>query len=142
MIAGGFTRGRSSSSTPATLIEIYDPSTDLLAIGASMSTPRGFHTATLLPDGTVLASGGTGAVEIAKPAEVYDPRSDGWSPVGSMVFGTMLHRAVLLDDGRILTFGGSRDGQELSLPEVYEPSSRTWSVAYQLRFTKAPSPEE
>lgn len=43
--------------------EIYDPETDTWTSGADLSEPRSDHTATLMPDGTVLLVGGIGKSE-------------------------------------------------------------------------------
>ena len=47
----------------------------------SMSTARSDHTATLLPDGRVLVSGGYG--QRLGSAEIYDPALGTWSLTGS-----------------------------------------------------------
>ncbi len=54
---------------------------DTWAPTGSMSTARGLHTATLLPDGRVLVTGGySGDVVGCGSAELYDPRLGTWSP--------------------------------------------------------------
>ena len=54
--------------------EIYDPSRGTWSPTAVMSTPRYGHTATLLPDGRVLVSGGFAGVNpFLASAEIYSP---------------------------------------------------------------------
>src|SRR5688572_23315267 len=61
----------------------------------SMSVSRHHHTATLLPDGRVLVSGGSDGSEfgVLGSAEIYDPALDTWSPTGSMGVSRFYHTA-------------------------------------------------
>jgi hypothetical protein len=66
-------------------------------------------TATLLPDGRVFLSGGTGSPD---PAEIFDPDNPaaGWTPTPPMTYTRGYHSsAILLTDGSVLV-GGDRDG--------------------------------
>ena len=63
------------------------------------------HTATLLPDGTVLAAGGITADRDAS-AEIYHPASKTWTSTDMMETPRELHAAALLTDGRTLIVGG------------------------------------
>jgi hypothetical protein len=85
---------------------------------ASMSTPRTGHTATLLPDGRVLVSGGQwsdqsgddgGFATVEASSEIYDPRQGAWLTTASMSTPRYLHTATLLPDGRVLVSGGYND---------------------------------
>jgi hypothetical protein len=51
--------------------EIYDPSTGTWTPTGSLNTAREVHTATLLPDGTVLVAGGYGYGGYLASAEIY-----------------------------------------------------------------------
>jgi hypothetical protein len=53
--------------------DVWDPATMEFSPGDELAEPRGFHTATLLPDGRVLIAGGDGASGIRALAEVWDP---------------------------------------------------------------------
>src|SRR5687767_6456759 len=68
----------------------------------SMANARG-HTATLLPNGKVLAVGSDTANNF--PAELYDPASGSWSGAGTPVETRSGHTATLLPDGRVLLAG-------------------------------------
>jgi hypothetical protein len=88
----------------------------------SMVSPRSDHTATPLPDGKVLVTGGTSV-------EVYDPASGTWSTTGSMTWSRTNHTATPLPDGKVLLSGGTRsDGISPATAEVYDPASGTWSA--------------
>ncbi len=95
-----------------------------------MVTAREFHTATLLPDGTVLVAGGTSNRKDAlASAERYDPSSGTWTATGSMIEARAGHTATLLPDGRVLVAGGGDDiGDPLASAELYDPSNGTWTA--------------
>jgi YD repeat-containing protein len=88
--------------------ELYDPSTGIWTASGSLLHARYSHTATLLPSGLVLVSGGWGpgiTVPIAS-AELYDPATGKWAATGSMVTTGNNHAATLLPSGRVLVSGG------------------------------------
>ena len=83
---------------------------------APMALARAYHNLTLLPDGTVLASGGesqSDGVNLAKgvlPAEIWNPDSETWTTVASLTNAREYHStALLLQDGRVLMAGGGAD---------------------------------
>jgi hypothetical protein len=74
----------------------------------SLTVPRQLHTATLLSDGRVLISGGTGSSGIAtNSSEIYDPATGQWTLTASLNSGRALHTLTLLPDGRVLVAGGA-----------------------------------
>jgi chitodextrinase len=80
-----------------------------------MAFPRTFHTLTLLPDGTVLSTGGgpnTDAVGVNNAvlaAELWSPVTESWSTLASMSRPRLYHStALLLPDARVLVLGGGR----------------------------------
>ena len=99
---------------------------------------RYWHTATLLPDGRVLLTGGLRDAT----AEVYDPVTASFTPSGSMLVPRALHSATLLPQGIVLIAGGDRFGDTptdgaTATAEVYDPQKgsfiRTADLA-QARF--------
>jgi hypothetical protein len=101
-----------------------------------MNTIRGGHTATLLSDGSVLATGGYLGDEIVDSfslasAELYDPKSGEWSPAEDMWGGgRAFHQAILLPSGKVLVVGGTEwasadAGFQSAI--IYDPAAKTWS---------------
>jgi hypothetical protein len=92
-----------------------------------MVTARNSYAAVLLPNGKVLAAGGSsdGPSAVAA-AELYDPATGTWSTTGSMA--TARHApAGLLLNGKVLVTGGHSFGA-LASTELYDPATGTWST--------------
>jgi len=109
--------------------------------GGEMALGRSRHTATLLPDGTVLVAGGyTGVLSSpmsTSTAEIYDPFSAAWQPAPSMADARSRHSATLLADGRVLVAGGrDNNGLATASTEIYDPLTRTWSATGNLQVAR------
>jgi hypothetical protein len=98
---------------------------------APMNYPRAYQNLTLLPDGTVLASGGetsSDGTDLSKavlPAEIWNPTTETWKVVASLTTGREYHStALLLPDGRVLMAGGGQlPGRATNIysGEIYSP---------------------
>jgi hypothetical protein len=83
---------------------------------ASMQFPRSYHTLTLLPDGTVLVTGGgrtkdsTDVPNAVYQAELWSPATEAWTTLSAMQRPRLYHStALLLPDARVLVAGGGRN---------------------------------
>ncbi len=94
-----------------------------------MTTGRLAHTATLLPNGSVLIAGGyVGYVnsptylgyESLNSAEIYDPVSGSFSTTDPMLATRFWHSATLLQDGSVLIAGGIGADWDLASAEIYK----------------------
>jgi hypothetical protein len=104
----------------------------------SLTSPRQFHTATLLTNGRVLIAGGF-AILSGWPAwtstEIYDPSTGSFMAAGQMSAARYLHTATLLPDGRVLIAGGNSsvaDGcfcSPLASAELYDSSTGSFTAA-------------
>jgi galactose oxidase-like protein len=104
---------------------VYNPSTGIIAPVVSLNTCRMWHTATLLPDGTVLIGGSQYPNAFALGStEVYDPTTATSTLVGDMATGRFAHTATLLADGTVLVTGGISNPylSITSSAEVYHPA--------------------
>jgi hypothetical protein len=80
-----------------------------------MTFPRCSQNTTLLPDGTVLVTGGavdsvgTDVANAVYPVELWSPATETWTTLASMNAPRLYHsEALLLPDGRVLISGGGR----------------------------------
>ena len=76
-----------------------------------MAFPRTFHTLTLLPDGNVLATGGSQTNDPGSQpvyaAEIWNAQSETWTTMATMQMGRTYHEtALLMPDGRVYVAGG------------------------------------
>jgi hypothetical protein len=95
--------------------ELYDPAAGKFVATGSMTRARDNHTATLLPAGTVLITGGESEVTFAggsffsgteASSELYDAATGRFASTGAMNARRAGHTATLLTDGTVLITGG------------------------------------
>ena len=91
--------------------EIYNPRTgQFTPVAGAMDSARAFHTATLMPDGTVLVLGGVSATGDTLPLwQVFDPATMAFRPTATTALTESRagHTATLVDDvGHVLVVGG------------------------------------
>lgn len=91
---------------------------------APMLQLRSGHSATLLPDGSVLIVGGMRRnQDFYRSAEVYDPAMKQFRPAGEMTVARVGHAAVLLRSGKVLIAGGWSGHACTDSAEIYDPSN-------------------
>ena len=131
LIAGGTSTSSFSSTRVLDSAEVYDPEANAFRSIGTMTTARRMHTATLLPDGTVLIVGGYDEGGALAGAELYDPVAGTFRATGSLGTARGGHTAILLPTGKVLVIGGygTRAYPDVAPAELYDPASRTFSAA-------------
>lgn len=105
-------------------VELYEPAAEAFTQVGSALANHEYGNLTLLPDGTVLITGGqlpggNGSVQ----CELYTTGGT-FSPVGNMVNGRHQHTATLLADGTVLITGGYTFWPSpTSTAELYHPAA-------------------
>jgi hypothetical protein len=119
--------GASPATATTEIIDLSAP-TPVWAYGPSMSQPRIQISATILPNGKVLALGGStnneDAVTASLNADLYDPATNTFSPASRNLYPRLYHSAsLLLPDATVLLIGGNpqRGNYERRL-ENYSPA--------------------
>ncbi len=119
--------GDNPATKTTEIIDLGQPS-PVWVSGPPMAVPRVEMEATLLPDGTVLVSGGSGVDEDAGTAslqaEIYDPRTNSFSSARSNVFPRLYHNIqLLLPDGTVFLAGSNpAQGSYENHIEIYKPA--------------------
>jgi len=141
LIAGGVNRFFPPPVSGINSAELYDPATGTWSSTGNLTTSRYGHTATLLPNGKVLVTGGyNGANDSNGPidldsAELYDPDTGRWSLTGNLKAARFGHAATLLPSSQVLVVGVRCCGSPArKSAELYDPVTGTWSSAGQLNI--------
>jgi len=133
LVAGGRYGAPTNFGTLRTA-ELYDPATEAWTPTAAMNELRLAHTATLLPNGTVLVAGGEYAFSTStnssggmalESAELYDPATGAWTPTSSLATYRSFHTATLLPNGKVLVAGNVG---YVPSSELYDPATGTWAL--------------
>ncbi len=109
LVAGGFgTENQFGQRTVTNTAEVYDSSLATFSVTGNMSSPREFHSATVLPSGLVFVAGGVNDRFIGLAStELYNSALGTFSAGGDMTISRAAHTATLLRDGTVLLAGGN-----------------------------------
>jgi galactose oxidase len=128
--------GGTDKDGPTTMAEFIDLKADTPKwTTTNMKNPRKQFNATVLPDGTVLVTGGTSGSGFndlstnatVHEAELWNPFNNTWTPMAVESADRCYHSiALLLPDGRVLSAGGGEYGdakpdQCLTNAQLFEP---------------------
>ncbi|MET4579675.1 kelch repeat-containing protein [Ottowia thiooxydans] len=120
---------------------LYNPATGQWRAGPDLAQARRAHTATPLPNGTVLLVGGLtssgGQVPLASSSVLFDPGAGepgvgGFTPTTTTpTLRRARHTATLLPNGQVLVVGGQGIAGQAALTstELYDPATGTWTNA-------------
>lgn len=94
----------------------------------ALALARASHTATLLPDGTVLIAGGYDGDSCSIAAtELFDPAAGTASAGPRLTVPRCSHSATALADGRVLIAGGWSGANVVASTELYDPRLGTFT---------------
>lgn len=150
------TGGGRPATPDARVVDINQP-TPRVTPTTAMTYPRRQHNATVLADGTVLATGGLSSNEelvdlnaSVKAAELWNPATGAWTTMASEEVTRQYHSsALLLPDGRVLSAGGgicgtckdvgylAKDAQVFSPPYLFNKDG-SGALAPRPAITAAP----
>jgi hypothetical protein len=140
IVAGGLCE----SGTVGAIESFFSPA-NLFSIVGSLLVPRYQHTATLLPNGNILFTGGSPDAEHATDsAEIFNPTTNASSFVGAMTMARMGHTATLLGPlpsyplGAVLITGGLLlDGAtSTATTEIFDIGAGTFEAAGDMTMTR------
>jgi len=129
MTTGGGDPSQSNQARTSTIVIDTNQSAPAWRQTAAMAFPRYEHNLVVLPDGKVLAVGGTNVLSQTSPtgplaAELWDPLTETWATMSAMQEVRQYHStALLLPDGRVLVAGGGRFTTAVDhlTAEIYSP---------------------
>lgn len=103
----------------------------------AMHEARAGHTATLLPNGKVLVTGGC-VVDgceggLTPSAELYDPVQNVFSTASKLAVSRVGHQAVKLLTGGVLILGGWAGDDVTAVAERYDPKTEKFVVVGEMR---------
>ncbi len=108
--------------------EIFDPATGLFRfLDEGMAIGRGRHTATLLPDGSVLIVGGNDSVNAFDSAEIFHPETENFTAVSDTMAKSRFAHSITSfytnQEFRLLIAGGSNRQKALDSATFFNPDS-------------------
>jgi RHS repeat-associated protein len=127
MLAGGLQSGAASAAVFIQDEQALREPLRLQPLAGKMLQARSGHSATVLPDGSVLILGGVDANGIALgSAEIFDPLTGEITAIADTgLTPRSRHAATLLTDGYVLITGGvARDGSLLRNAELWNPTTQ------------------
>jgi hypothetical protein len=127
MILGGGDTNRAVTATDTAAVVDLKQATPKYTALPPLDSPKMYLSAVVLPDSTVLQTGGgTKSVNVGSfpvlSAQIFDPKTDTWTPAAAPTVPRLYHSsAILLPDGRVATFGGNPKNSFEMRIEIYTP---------------------
>lgn len=126
----------SSSHDPALASTCSSPTVSGSPLTNTLNSAQANHTATLLSNGTVLVTGGSGNATPLTSAELYNPTTGQWAATDNLTVARASHTATLLPNGSVLVTGGSGSTGLLTSAELYNPTTGQWTATGNLTVAR------
>jgi Galactose oxidase-like, Early set domain len=143
IVGGGKTNGTAAPTDTASVVDLKNAAPSYQDV-APIDVPKLYVSAVILPDSTVLETGGaSSSVQVGNnpvySAQIFDPKTDTWSKAATPTVPRVYHSsAILLPDGRVATFGGNPIGSFEYRIEIYTPKYLSTGTA-RPTITSAPT---
>lgn len=131
MVIGGGDTGDANDAVASTAIVDLSVANPTFVPGPALAEPKMYVSAVILPDSTLIETGGSRKSREAVPpgtastfsAQIYDPATGTLTDAPPSTLQRGYHSsAVLLPDGRVATFGGNPNDNSFELRiEIYTP---------------------
>ena len=127
MVIGGGDHSHDVSAVKTTAIADLKAPNPTFVPGPPIETAKMYVSAVVLPDSTVLQTGGAAKSVVFSGApvqstQIYSPKTNAWTKVASPTVPRVYHSsAVLLPDGRVATFGGNPTSSFEMRIEIFTP---------------------
>jgi pyrimidine deaminase RibD-like protein len=147
LVCGGYNYdGQKKNAAFLKTAEMFDPRKRKWDRVGDMLTPRDCHTATLLPNGTVLVVGGRYLIEgttrhlSLREVEIFDPKSNTFAE-GPALVGARAQHAALAMKGGVLVAGGADQCSSgayvvLGTAEFWSEDTGKWKQTKDLRYPR------
>ncbi len=143
ILGGGNTNSTVNATDSAAVVDLKQAAPKYKALPA-MDAAKMYVSAVVLPNSTVLETGGgsksvnAGSYPVYS-AQIFDPKTDTWSKAADPTVPRLYHSsAMLLPDGRVATFGGNPKGSFEMRIEIYTPEYLRTNTA-RPRITSGPT---
>ncbi len=127
ILGGGRTNGTKAPTASTAIVDLKEPEPKYFN-GPPMEEAKIYPSAVILPDSTVLETGGAStSVKLGNnpvfSTQIFDPKTDTWTKAADSTVPRVYHSsALLLPDGRVATFGGNPQGSFEMRIEIYTPA--------------------
>ncbi len=127
MVIGGGDHSNNVNAVSSTSIVDLRGAAPSFSAGPPISSAKIYVNAVVLPDSTVLQTGGAAKSVVfagapVQSSQIFNPKTNVWKNVASPTVPRLYHSAaVLLPDGRVATFGGNPTSSFEMRIEVFTP---------------------